>query len=237
MSSSIMLIAGGTMRGSEQFLREALKRTGAAQPTLLYIGAASGESRPFGMMMIATAKLAGAHRVEWPKLVGKKKDPEGMRKLLREVDAVFVGGGDVEAGMECLKAEGIDEAIREAHARGAVFAASSAGSIMLGERWIRWPHADAGDEHAETFPCLGIVPFSLDTHAEGDDWVETKAFVEVRARETGKAQTAYGIPSGGALLVAGKSAPHALGVPAMHFEAQPQGRARELATLKVAAHD
>ena len=150
---------------------------------------------------------------------------------------MFVGGGDVEEGMRLLYENDIADALREAHGRGAAFAAMSAGAIMLGERWIRWPHADAGDEHAETFPCLGIVNFSVDTHAEGDDWIETKAFVEVRTRETGKAQTAYGIPSGGALLVSGDAAPHALGVPAVRFEAKPNARARELAAFKVHVHD
>ena len=114
---------------------------------------------------------------------------------------IFVGGGDVEVGIERLHELDLKRDIAAAAERGAVFAAMSAGAIMLGERWIRWPSEHAGDDSAETFECLGIVPFSLDTHGEGDEWQETHSFATVRARETQQEAHAYGIPSGGALLI------------------------------------
>ena len=78
----------------------------------------------------------------------------------------------------------------------------SAGAIMLGERWIRWPRADASDDEAETYECLGIAPCALDTHGEGDGWAEARSFAAVRARELKRKAKAYGVPSGGALLAA-----------------------------------
>ena len=50
---------------------------------------------------------------------------------------------------------------------------------------------------------LGLAPCSLDTHGEADEWRETRSFVAVRARELERKAKAYGVPSGGALLVVG----------------------------------
>ena len=48
---------------------------------------------------------------------------------------------------------------------------------------------------------LGCCACSLDTHGEGDEWRETRSFAAVRARELGRKAKAYGVPSGGALIV------------------------------------
>jgi hypothetical protein len=112
-----------------------------------------------------------------------------------------------------------------------VFAGMSAGAIMLGERWIRWPRENAGDDEAETYQCLGVAACSLDVHGEGDEWRETRSFVAVRARETGKKAKAFGIPSGGALIVGGSGKMHARGEPVPVFAALPRGTARIERTL------
>jgi hypothetical protein len=98
----------------------------------------------------------------------------------------------------------------------------SAGAIMLGERWIRWPHDGAGDDEAETYECLGIAPCSLDTHGEADQWRETRSFVAVRAREIGRKAKAYGVPSGGALVVRSGGRIEARGEPVPVFAANPR---------------
>ena len=104
----------------------------------------------------------------------------------------------------------------------------SAGAIMLGKRWIRWPNEDAGDDEAETYECMGIVPFALDTHGEGDDWQEARSYAAVRARELGKKARAYGVPSGGALVIDHRGRIEAHGVAGTRFrgaaEAQSQAR-------------
>jgi len=81
---------------------------------------------------------AGAHRVLWPKLARHRKTVDPDAAGARDVDLVFVGGGDVEAGMDVLRDAGLLDDFHKAADRGAVFAAMSAGAIMLGKRWIRW---------------------------------------------------------------------------------------------------
>jgi peptidase E len=145
---------------------------------------------------------------------------------------VFVGGGDVEAGMNLLREGGLVDDFRAAAERGAVLVGMSAGAIMLGQRWIRWPEAAAGDDQAETYECLGLVPCVLDTHGEGDGWQEAQSYAAVRARELGKKSCAYGVPSGGALVIDRKGRIEAHGVPAVVFAALPSGKAKLEATLE-----
>ena len=219
--------------GTKPFLTEALRSTREERPSALYIGAASGDDRGFGTALCVLLTTAGAARVYWPKLA-RRREQTLARTVLESVDFVFFGGGDVEAGMQALRSADLVGDLQAAAARGAVFAGMSAGSIMLGERWIRWPNAAAGDDVAETYDCLGIAPCSLDTHGEADDWGEARSFAAVRARELGKKARAYGVPSGGALVVSPGGNVLARGVPVPVFAAAPRRVAALEETLQVA---
>jgi cyanophycinase-like exopeptidase len=141
--------------GTKPYLGEALRLTGKDAPRALYIGAANGDDPAFGAALCAVLAAAGAHEVLWPKLASGRRELAKTRAALAAVDFVFVGGGDVEAGVRVLREADLIADLKAAAARGAVYAGMSAGSIMLGERWIRWPHANAGDDEAETYECLG----------------------------------------------------------------------------------
>lgn len=207
--------------------------TGKQQPLALYVGAASGDDRDFGTALSLLIEAGGAKRVLWPKLTGRSRRPAHFRDALGEVDFIFFGGGDVEAGMAALGDADLVEPLHAAAKRGAVFVGMSAGAIMLGERWIRWPHAEAHDDEAETYECLGIAGISIDTHGEGDGWHETQSFATVRARELGAEACAYGVPSGGALVVAGDGALQPRGEPVPMFCARPRSKAKLKHTLPV----
>ena len=229
-------LMGGKFRsrhfGTKPFLAEALRLTGRDGPVVLYVGAASGDDRTFGTALSVVLKAAGARKVLWPKLAKKKPEIAQAREALAEADLVFVGGGDVEAGMEVLRDAGLVDDFHAAANRGVVFAGMSAGAIMLGERWIRWPHAGAGDDEAETYECLSIAPCSLDTHGEGDDWQETQSFAAVRARALGTKACAYGVPSGGALVIGPDGTPQARCVPVPVFVALPNRKGTIRKTLE-----
>jgi cyanophycinase-like exopeptidase len=217
--------------GTKPYLADALRRTGKGKPLALYVGAASGEDRSFGTALSLILKTAGAHRVLWPKLAVKKPASGQARESLEQADLVFIGGGDVEMGVQVLRAADLVGDLHAAANRGVVFAGMSAGAIMLGERWIRWPHAGASDAEAQTYECLGLVPCSVDTHGEDDDWHEVRTFAVVRARELGKKARAYAVPSGGALVVSHAGEIRAEGQPVPVFAALPNRQAKIEKTL------
>lgn len=226
MRKPVMLMAGqiGSRHfGTRPYLAEALRLTQKDRPSALYIGAASDDDESFGTALCALIEAAGAKDVAWPKLAKRRTNGPAARTAIARVDFVFVGGGDVEAGMDVLRRAGVVDELHAAAARGAVFAGMSAGAIMLGERWVRWPHDDAGDDEAETYECLGVAPCSLDTHGEGDDWSETRSFARVRARELERKAKAYAVPSGGALIVSSSGEMQARGQPVPVFTARPRG--------------
>ena len=169
--------------GTRPYLEEALRLTRKQAPTALYVGAANGDDASFGIALCALSPRP-VRRRHVAQARRRHRAKAAARSALERVDFVFVGGGDVEAGMDVLRRAQLVANIHAAAARGVVFAGMSAGAIMLGERWIRWPHEDAGDDEAETYECLGLAPCSLDTHGEGDDWREARSFAAVRARET-----------------------------------------------------
>jgi peptidase E len=214
-------------------LADALRLAGKAEPLALYVGAANDDDDEFGAALISILEAAGAKRVLWPKLVGRRPQGAKFRSALGHVDLVLVGGGDVETGMRALRDAQLIEDLHAAAARGVVFSGLSAGAIMLGERWIRWPSEGASDEQAQTYECLGLVPCSLDVHGEGDDWRETQSFVAVRARELGAEARAYGVPSGGALLVDSDGTLRARRTPVPVFAALPNRKATREKSLEV----
>lgn len=221
-----MLIAGQAGSrdfGTRPYLEEAVALTGDEAPLALYIGAANGDDAKFGTKLCDLVAAAGAKDVLWPKLAQGGGAAVTVREALERVQLVFIGGGDVEAGMHVLERAQLVADIRSAAARGVVFAGMSAGSIMLGERWIRWPRPDAGDDEAETFECLGLAPCSLDCHGEGDGWTEARSFAAVRARELKRKAKAHGVPSGAALIAASEGKMHARGEPVPVFVALPRG--------------
>ena len=219
--------------GTKPYLGDAVRLTGRDKPVALYIGAASGDDSNFGSALSALLKSAGVRRVVWPKLSKrKKKAASAARAALDEADLVFFGGGDVEAGIRVLRDADIVDDLHGAAKRGVVFAGMSAGAIMLGERWIRWPREGAGDDEAETYECLGIAPCSLDTHGEGDGWGETQSFAAVRARELGAKACAYGVPSGAALVIHADGSLVARGDAVTVFSALPNKKAKVAKKLR-----
>jgi len=220
--------------GTKPYLADAVRLTSRDKPVALYIGAASGDDRGFGTALSALLKSAGIGKVVWPKLSkGKKTDASAARTALDDADLVFVGGGDVEAGVDAVRDAGLVDRLHAAAKRGVVFVGMSAGAIMLGERWIRWPRETAGDDEAETYECLGIAPCSLDTHGEGDGWNETQSFAAVRARELGKKARAYGVPSGAALVIDAGGTFQARGDAVTVFAALPNRKAKIEKQLEV----
>jgi peptidase E len=218
--------------GTRPYLEAAVRLTRKQAPRALYIGAASGDDESFGTALCSLIEAAGAKEVAWPKLA-RRRSGAAARRALTSADFVFIGGGDVEAGMRVLHRTDLVDDLRTAATRGVVFAGMSAGAIMLGERWVRWPHAGAADDEAETYECLGVAPCSLDTHGEGDEWRETRSFAVVRARELERKAKAYGVPSGGALIVSSGGKMKARGRPVPVFAARPQGGVKIETTLPI----
>lgn len=194
----IYLLAGGPPRNPAAMvscLRRALKECGREKPKIAYVGTASGDNALFFAGVRALLKEAGAGAVELVRLAKPKADTDAAKRALESADAVFLSGGEVEDGMAGLARHGLNGFMRELYERGKLFIGVSAGSIMMGARWVRWADPE-DDATAELFGCLGLVPAVFDTHAEDEDWKELKAAL----RLMGPGASGYGIPRDGMIL-------------------------------------
>ena len=212
----VWLLAGGPgshRRGPDLLIQRALSLAGKPSPSVAYVGAPSGDSRAFFLIIAGELKKAGAGRVELVRLCGRRPDVARARDELARADLVFVTGGDVEEGMRVLESTDTVAQLRELAAAGMPFFGVSAGSIMLARSWVRW--RDPKDESSvELFPCLGIADVWCDTHGEADGWEELAAL----ARIAPEGSVVHGIPTGAGLLVHPNGKPEAAGSPVNRFE-------------------
>lgn len=192
------LIAGGPGSGRAaliNYMKLGLADCGKVSPRVVYIGAASGDSRPFFTSIAALLRSAGAGEVEMPRTASKRADSEAAKAAIQAADAVFITGGEVEDGMKWVKYHGLDEVMRAKFEAGTPFMGLSAGSIMMGEHWCHWDR-EGDDSTASLFDCLSFVPHTFDTHAEDEDWCELKAAL----RLLGDGAEGCGIPSRGMVV-------------------------------------
>ncbi len=211
----LYLLAGGHWRRPSSLvplLEAVLAETGEERPTVAYVGAASGDNRVFLAAMRRLLAAAGAAKVVPVRLAREDADRRAAEAALGDAHAIFISGGDVEEGMRWLERHAVAPLLRARYEAGATLFGVSAGSIMLGARWVRWRDPDA-DDTAELFDCLGLAPLVCDTHGEADDWAELKAAV----RLMGRRGSGYGIPAGGALRIGTRGEVAALVKPAARY--------------------
>lgn len=194
----LLISAGPAMRsrdGSDPIFRTAVRRMGISRPTIAYVGAASGENEEFRLRYTRIFQQAGAGEVTLAPLCGRRGNAEKAKAVIEASDLVYISGGDVDEGMRVLRQRGMIDFLRRTHALGKFFFGSSAGSIMLCPRWVRWPESGKGE--AELFPCLDIAPVLCDTHGENEGWEELRALLALSPAGS----IGYGLVSGTALLV------------------------------------
>jgi cyanophycinase-like exopeptidase len=200
-----------------RYHRACVAATGKSRPTLAYVGAASNDDRTFARR-IRELVFGSTARVISVELTRKSTRTSTIRALLADADLVFFTGGDVEHGMALIADRALAPYMRELAAGGIVIEGISAGAIMIGRHWVRFPDG----AEPEMFDCLGIVPASFDTHGEDDGWSELRTLARLATDE----RVVYGIPSHGCAYWDG-SRVQALGPPLARFRCDE--RARRLA--------
>ncbi len=226
----VYLMAGGRGsrgRGFDPVMQAIKQELAHKKPTIAYVGVASGDDRGFFKMIGNEIGKSLDCELVMPLIADKKADLDKAKHVLNAADAVFVSGGDVEAGMQVLADKDMVGFFGELYAKGTLFFGASAGAIMLAREWVRWPDPD-DDASAELFACLGMADLICDTHAEGDDWEELKAALALKAAK----ETGYGIPTGSCLVAYPDGHAAALGGPVARYMKQA-GKVKKSADLLV----
>jgi peptidase E len=222
----LYLMAGGRGgKASNALLKAIFRDIAKAKPVIAYVGAANNDDLLFFRFMSPMLKKGGDCDLQQVKLCSKRADIGKAKNQLENCDAVFMAGGDVEAGMQILAERGLLTFFKELYQAGKLLFGASAGSIMLADNWVRWSDPD-DDETAELFPCLGIAPVLCDTHAEETEWDELQWAVK-RDKE---GITGHGIPTNGCLKVDPDGRLSALDRPVARYQKR-DGQAVRIADL------
>ncbi len=200
-------MAGGRgTKAADIVMKAVFQEIGLSKPGIAYVGAASGDDTNFFGFIGEMIKRGGDCALTQVFLCDQKADIKKARDILQKSDAIFMSGGDVEAGMQVLQQKQLEPFFKELYFKGTLFFGASAGSIMLAGEWVRWRDPD-DDSSAELFPCLGIAPVLCDTHAEADKWEELKWALKLYKGEV----TGYGIATNSCLKVYADNRIEALG--------------------------
>lgn len=195
----VYLLAGGrgrTRTVPDPLIQAVYREFGKASPTIAYVGTANEDGLDFFNRMADYFKENGASKVRHALITPPRANLGKAKDILQSADIVFVSGGDVGKGIQILNEKNMTGFLIELYTGGKSFFGLSAGSIMLGKEWVRWPDPDNG-ESAELFPCLGIAPVICDTHDEADDWEELQTALRLEKDGT----KGYGIATGTAIKV------------------------------------
>lgn len=197
--SAVHLLAGGpgTRRGEYRaVVADVLRLPGKPRPLVAYLGAATDDDPRFLGWMQELVTAAGPCTFRLAPVAGRTAARGAARKVIEAADVVFVGGGDVELGMQRLRERELVASLGEKHGAGTPFLGISAGAILLCRRWIRWRDPE-DDDSAELFDCLGLAPVVCDCHGEEEGWPELGALL----RLAGGRSVGHGLRAGSAVRV------------------------------------
>ncbi|HEU4657344.1 MAG TPA: peptidase E [Capillimicrobium sp.] len=139
-----------------------LTLTDVREPRVLFLPTASGDPKEqeqrFHMVYdgrpCATTVLS---------LFRLHEQPVALRELILEQDLVYVGGGSMRNLLAIWREHGLDRLLAEAWRRGTVLAGLSAGAMC----WCAGGVTKSGGA-AAPIDGLGLLPFSLSVHRDGD---------------------------------------------------------------------
>ena len=210
-AAPVYLLAGSSRaRRTERdpLLARAIASCGVTEPSIAYIGAASDDDRSFFKMISGHLLACGAGEVTLAPLAGGRVKLDSTRSILESADAIFVSGGDVEAGMAVIEGRKMLSFLRKLRETGTPFIGLSAGSIMLAREWIVWDDPN-DDATSSVFPCMGFADIRCDTHGEEEGWEELRALMLLAP----EGSVGYGIPTGAGLCIYPDGTLEALGSP------------------------
>jgi dipeptidase E len=126
----LIAIGGGSLENRETWDidREILRAAGTRRPRALFIPTASSDSPDYWgrFQRIYGEALKCRCEVLW--LLGSPPEPARVRRMIREADIIYVGGGNTLKMMRRWRHLGVDKLLGQARRRGTVLCGISAGA-------------------------------------------------------------------------------------------------------------
>lgn len=139
----VVAISGGDLSSTRPLNLHAIQLSGKANPNVLFVGTASGDSEAYITSIEKEYESLGC-QVKSLCLVTKSYRDRNMDDLLSWADIIYVGGGDTVSMMHIWKRHELDEKLKEIYRKDtAVLTGLSAGAIC----WFNCGHSDSDSFH------------------------------------------------------------------------------------------
>ena len=139
--------------------KKIIELTGKEHPTMVFIGAASGDNPAY--FTAVENHFAGRLGVKVINLaLTTKPRVEDIRKIIMNADIIYVGGGNVTRLMSTLHETSADNILKDAYNQGIIMSGNSAGGCV----WFEYYDNDEDDDFDGTIDtlktkhALGLVP-------------------------------------------------------------------------------
>ena len=189
--------------------KKIIELTGKTNPTIVYIGAASGDNPAyFEAVKNHFVGRLGCNVINL-NLTDATRRPtqKDIEKIIMGADVVYVGGGSVTRLMNILRKTGTDKILLSAYNNGIIMSGNSAGGCVWFESYAN-DEDDDFDGTMDTYktkPALGIVRGFFEPH-----W-NTKSDTGIDSESTSKEAVknmlfreslfGYGVDEGAAIMI------------------------------------
>lgn len=138
-----------------------LQATGKANPSICFLGTASGDSESYALMFFRRFVKSDCRPCE---LRLFRREVRDIPEFLCSRNIIYVGGGNTANMLAVWREHGVDLALREAYENGVVLAGISAGSIC----WFEHGVTDSFGHDLQPLHCLGFLSGSNCPHYDGE---------------------------------------------------------------------
>jgi dipeptidase E len=214
MQNTPRLIAiggGGFTHGADSAMEDfILAQCGGARARIGFIGTASGDEPAKVRQFHVRFSGCCAQHEHLP----ADADAGALERWLRNLDIVYVGGGNTLRLLTRWREQGWDTVLMDAARRGVLMAGVSAGASV----WFESALSDAGGQGLAPLQCLGLVPGSCCPHYSTEPQRQP-VFRDRIAR--GELPDGFAIDDGAAVVIGD-------GATASEFSARPGAHVRML---------
>ena len=193
MDKQIIAIGGGGFGRNpgdgviEKYILDQVKK---ARPNICFIPTATGDDESYKVSYYATLSKLNCN----PSHLDLFKRTPDLKKLIKEQDIIFVGGGNTKSMLAVWRDWDLDVILKEAYENGTIMSGVSAGAICWFEKGI----TDSWSKKLNIMDCLSFTKGNCCPHYDEESERRPSLSKFIKNNEM---QNCYAIEGGSALHI------------------------------------
>jgi dipeptidase E len=176
----------------KEFIQYVADLTKKSKPVVCFIPTAAADHPGVIQYIQSLASTLDVQALILSTFISSSPEQQSFEEIIRQSDAIIVGGGNTLNMLGIWKAQGIDTLLRQAYDRGVILAGGSAGSLC----WFTGGYTDSRPKELTLMNCLGFLSYSHSPHYNKGNRRE----LYLEAVKSGKLPAGYACDDGAGLL-------------------------------------